>query len=557
MQGALRVTPDLIIHYLSPASANTQGQLRAEASRIAPRACPSAARALFERLDPAATGAVAVSELSCLATRLLGLAPPDVDEHSPRSSRTYYTAEIGLSSVTSAAGAGTGTPRGTAALSRNGDRPRLKTGCLTPRIGNASCAMPCSRARRFHGVIERLARMATTTASSPPKNLEDSRNARGIVGHGEHIRLRQGIPGWVLTARGEEPRGRALALDENFVRHSSFSVETSTVRRDHEENGSRGHTFITLSTLCRFTEGKRFDGACSLEGFLRTLSRAGRSNAPLAEPDVVARQTCFIQDQAPFSAETRRLKMLPIEEGAWGMASMAQWGTRGVRRASSQFSHKAAAAAPTNASDFESVAAMPVGEKKISMLPQARWDAFGGMRNSARSGVGGGGGGERYPTSRSGGPALSCARGGDFLAQALSSFDDSDGSGTLSSTELVCAASQIAGPATPMRREWGHILTERFAKRAAKGGVGLGGDRASCTLGSTGPGRAGGKARGVRWLGEGVEGQANGRLDIDALVDYLRPKAFSLSVMTPFGKCSGFPRHPNVQCYGARTAGVS
>ncbi|CAN0087022.1 unnamed protein product, partial [Hapterophycus canaliculatus] len=253
---------------------------------------------------------------------------------------------------------------------------------------------------------------------------------------------------------------------------------------------------IALSTFCRFAEGKRFDGARSLEGFLRTLSSAGRLLTLAAEPGIVAKQARIIQDQTFFSAGMGRHNTSPTPEGARRTSSAARWGTRGLRRASSQFSHNTPGSGPP--------AAMPVGEKRTKIFAQAHRGGYGGVIRSARSG-----GGERYPTSRSGGPAVSGVRGGDVVAQALSSFD-SEGSGTLSSAEFISAASQVAGLVSPMCQEWGDILTKRFARR-------------------------GGRSGGVRWLSEGVQENTNGRLDIAALVDFLRPKSFSLSVMTPFG----------------------
>ncbi|CAM9523010.1 unnamed protein product, partial [Scytosiphon promiscuus] len=499
--------------------------LRAEASRIAPRASPSAARTLFQRLDPAATGVVAAPELASLALHLLRLSPTGSAEYSLSLSRARNTVKIGLSPATPGAGITSDAPRGMDTLSGKGGRRPTTTGCVTPGWGDDSCALARSRIRRVRGVIERLARAAAAAASFPTKS-ENNRNAGGDFGHEQHYRGQHEAARRTSTAKEEEPRGRTQPVGAPPVRHPSSRAQASTAQRGDDEADSCGRSLITLSKFCRFMEGKKFDGAGSLEGFLRTLSRAGRSLPPAAESDTVAQRARFVPDQASYTTETGRRNALPVEEGARGTTSTARWGTRGVRRASSQFNHRASL---TNRSRFDSAAAViAVGEKSAEMIARVRQDGCGDIRNSARSG----GREEPYSTPPSGGLALSGRRGGDFLAQALSSFD-SDGSLTLSAGELISAASQVAGLVTPMRQEWGDVLTKRFA-RGAKEGVGLGGGAASCRRGCSGP-AGGGRAGSVRWLGQDVEGSANSRLDIATLVDFLRPKAFSLSVMTPFG----------------------
>lgn len=53
----------------------------------------------------------------------------------------------------------------------------------------------------------------------------------------------------------------------------------------------------------------------------------------------------------------------------------------------------------------------------------------------------------------------------------------------------------------------------------------------------------------MRWLGASGDGSNNNNsseVDIAALVDFLRPKHFSLSVMTPFGKSARKRCCPNL-----------
>ncbi|CAM9541267.1 unnamed protein product, partial [Ectocarpus sp. 12 AP-2014] len=57
--------------------------LRAEASRFAPRSCPSSASALFQELDPDAKGFATTTDLARVSCRLLGLSPERTAEQSP------------------------------------------------------------------------------------------------------------------------------------------------------------------------------------------------------------------------------------------------------------------------------------------------------------------------------------------------------------------------------------------------------------------------------------------------------------------------------------------
>ncbi|CBJ48655.1 hypothetical protein Esi_0046_0010 [Ectocarpus siliculosus] len=295
--------------------------------------------------------------------------------------------------------------------------------------------------------------------------------------------------------------------------------------------------------FCRFVEGKKFDGQESLEGFLRTLSRAGRSEVPVAAGGGAAahnERPAYAHDRAYSSDLMERRQRMSVEGGAWETVGSARWGARGLRRASTQFTHNTS---PPNHSDLvPSTTKTSVG-RRATVLPQAhggvavkkRFSGVTGTVETHRSADVGTsarstGGGLHLSTSRSRNSTLkwevassggelktptrdrSGPRGGGFVVRALSSVDG-NGSGTLSPAEFVSAASKVAGLDMQIEQEWGDVLATKFAATTHRG-------------------EAGG---GVRWLGGSGEGTDTHALDIAALDDFLRPKHFSLSVMTPFG----------------------
>ena len=435
--------------------------------------------------------AVSTSDLASFASRLVGLPLDHGSGPSPRSTRR---------------GTSTGTPRGTAAVGWNGGRRSSRTGSFAfaeipvPRstlsegkppppssfpLRRSSCASDRDRARRFHGVIERLA----------------------------------------SAARMQEAR---------------------------RDDGVSGEIGITRSTFCRFVEGKRFDEG-SLEGFLRALSRAGRLSAPVSAIGAANEEASASHGQAMYSAATGRREISPVDSGApRATVGTARWGARGLRRASSQFANQVQPATAT----------APSGGRRATTMAQARNEALrgplsatapargvdGGRIGSSRSSrVGGHASSRSEASATSGGVAgsgrvvlatprerLSGRRGSGFVEETLSAFD-SNGSGTLSSAEFVSASNQATG--LPIRQEWGEVLAARFAAGVDNKGRELGAGRGGGEgVGGGGRGGGGGEGR-VRWLGESRDGNnGNRRLDIATLVDFLRPKHFSLSVMTPFGK---------------------
>lgn len=361
------------------------------------------------------------------------------------------------------------------------------------------------------------------------------------------MRVCQGHSGPLWADRVSEQTAAVLAPP---AVNSSYSGGTPTTRRLDGLREDVGETLITLSMFCRFVEGKKFDGQESLEGFLRTLSRAGRSEVPVAAGGGAAahnERPPYAHDRAYSSDLMERRQKMSVEGGAWETVGSARWGARGLRRASTQFTHNMP---PPNHSDLvPSTTKTSVG-RRATVLPQAHGGvavrkSFLGVTGtvethrsadvgtSARS-TGGGlhlsssrsrnstikwevassGGEPKMPTRDRSGP-----RGGGFVVRALSSFDG-NGSGTLSSAEFVPAASKVAGLDMHIEQEWGDVLATKFAATTHRG-------------------EAGG---GVRWLGGSGKGTDTHRLDIAVLADFLRPKHFSLSVMTPFGESSRIHR---------------
>lgn len=528
-------------------------QLRAQVSHVAPRSCPSAASALFKGLDPGSTGAITASDLACFVCHLVGLSPEGSADHAPRVAHRRQSA-AGLLSGTPRSSTINSTPRGTPAVDKITNRRSSRTGAIScagtavPRstsFGGAptasssfhesSCISIRSRTRRLYGVIERLAR---TSADSCPTKGEDFREEDGgrIVGDNRY-RYRERQQVWVLkgdcsrarTGRESTSRKQRAVTAATAVTRPSSDSKPSTLRSGSIARDDVGEVLITLSAFCRFVEGKKFDPEGTLEGFLWTLSRAGRQQESLSTSSAAAREDSGkTQGQVSSSATTGKHFVSRVVDGTWGTAGTARWGTQGVRRGSSQFANSALAAKHQGYD----------------------WVATSRGYNSARSSTGGErGGGAGYLSSRSGSSrtpgggtdtptdGFSGPRGGTFLALALSSFDV-DGSVTLSSAELISAASQVAGHS--LRQEWGDVLVTRFAAgRKEKQEIG---ERASCMRGICDPGEGRG---GVRWLEAGLDTGSNSRkLDVASLVDFLRPKIFSLSIMTPFGKSRCITMYP-------------
>ncbi|CAM9453159.1 unnamed protein product, partial [Ectocarpus sp. 12 AP-2014] len=506
--------------------------LRAEASRFAPRSCPSSASALFQELDPDAKGFATTTDLARVSCRLLGLSPERTAEQSPRA--TSMSSQTTTSACTTA---------------RSGRRSALSIGATAPQstasgdiatlLSWSSTSSGRSRIRQVFSVIYRFARTAAVTASSPTQERE-KKDIRGSGRHEQPMRVCQGHSGPLWADRVSEQTAVVLAPP---AVNSSYSGGAPTNRRLDGLREDVGETPITLSMFCRFVEGKKFDGQESLEGFLRTLSRAGRSELPVAAGRGAAahnERPPYAHDRAYSSDLMERRQKMSVEGGAWETVGSARWGARGLRRASTQFTHNTS---PPNHSDLvPSTTKTSVGRRE-TVLPQAhggvavkkRFLGVTGTVETHRSadvgtsarGTGGGlhlsssrsrnstikwevagsGGEPKTPTRYRSGP-----RGGGFVVRALSSFDG-NGSGTLSSAEFVSAASKVAGLGMQIEQEWGDVLATKFAATTRRREVG----------------------RGVRWLGGSGEGADTHRLDIAALADFLRPKHFSLSVMTPFG----------------------
>lgn len=414
-------------------------------------------------------------------------------------------------------------------------------GAAAPRStasAGSSSAFNRNRARRCYGVIERLAK---TAASAGPHSRNGTRIFQGSG---------KSLPGQAWVRR--ETPGRGSELVAPTSNSSFFGAKTSAVRREYEARDDHSEFAITHSTFCRFVEGKRFDCKVSLEGFLRTLSGAGRL---LAANGATADKEGESQGQASLSATTASRRTSSVEDGSWGTVGTARWGARGLRRASSQFAHDVlptkrlpgdpwtTTAAHSRGRTCTMVGQTHIGVARSSLSTSTAARRGGGGGCSARSsGVAG------YASSRSGtsatprsaassGGFLNTPRGGisgprgcGFVAEALLSFD-LNGSGTLSSIELISAANHVTG--LPIRQEWGEVLAKRFVA----GTQGVENKRGASCIGSGG-GSGGGGGGGVRWLGGSEEGGKNSRLDVAALVKFLRPKRFSLSVMTPFGTSS-------------------
>lgn len=361
------------------------------------------------------------------------------------------------------------------------------------------------------------------------------------------MRVCQGHSGRLWTDRVSE---QTAALVAPPAVNSSCSGGARTVRRLDDPREDIGKILITPSMFCRFVEGKKFDGQESLEGFLRTLSRAGRSEVPVAAGGGAAahnERPPHAHDRAHSFDLMERRQQLSLDGGAWETVGSARWGARGLRRASTQFTYNTSP--PKHSDSVPSTTKTSVG-RRATVLAQAHGgvavkksllgvtgtaethrsaevgtsatSTAGGFHlSSSRSrnstimwDVASSGGERKTPTGD-----RSDQRGGGFVARALSSFDG-DGSGTMSSAEFVSAASKVAGLDMPIEQEWGDVLATKFAATT----------------------RSGEAAGGVRWLGGSGEGTDTHRLDIATLADFLRPKQFSLSVMTPFGESSRIHR---------------
>ncbi|CAM9782687.1 unnamed protein product, partial [Ectocarpus sp. 13 AM-2016] len=505
--------------------------LRAEARRVAPRSCPSAASALFQELDPDAKGFVTTTDLARVSCRLLGLSPERTAEQSPRA--TSMSSQATTSACTTA---------------RSGRRSALSIGATAQQstasgdvatlLSWSSTSSGRSRIRQVFSAIYRFARTAEVTASSPTQERE-KKDIRGSGRHEQPMRVCQGHSGPLWTDRVSEQTAAVLAPP---AVNTSYSGGAPINRRLDGMREDVGETPITLSMFCRFVEGKKFDGQESLEGFLRTLSRAGRSEVPVAAGGGVAahnERPSYAQDRACSSDLMERRQKMSVEGGEWETMGSARWGARGLRRASTQFTHNTSS---PNHSDLVPSTTKTRDGRRAKVLPQERSGVavnklFMGITGavethrsadvgtSARStgvrlhlslrsrnptvkwDVASSGGEPKTPTRCRFGP-----RGGGFVLRALSSFDG-NGSGTLSSADFVSAASKVAGVDMQIEQEWGDVLATKFAATTHRREVG----------------------GGVRWLGESEEGTGTRRLDIAALADFLRPKHFSLSVMTPFG----------------------
>lgn len=361
----------------------------------------------------------------------------------------------------------------------------------------------------------------------------------------------------------ETPSRNAELAVARAANGSLFGAKASATRREREARGDNGSEKIavTRSTFCRFVEGKRFDCSVSIEGFLRTLSGTGRlltTHGGGGTAAAAEEEEGTPLGQVPFCATTARRGIPSAEERPSGSVGAARWGARGLRRASSQFAHDLSP--PTkrySTADSPTTTTATHGGSPGRTSPMTVAQTHVGVARSSLSaataagvrGAGGASGGSSarsrgaagHPSSRSGtsatprsaassGGFLGTPRGGvrgrGFVAEGLLSLHDSE-SGTMSSAEFISAANRVTG--LPVRQEWAEVLATRFAAGAqevySKGGA----SRAGSVWGSGG---------GVRWLGGGEEGKKSSRLDVVALVDFLRPKSFSLSVMTPFGKDS-------------------
>lgn len=409
---------------------------------------------------------------------------------------------------------------------------------------DSSSASNRDRARRCYGVIERLEKAA---ASASPY----SRNGEKVLQGGSSSHPRQAWVQLDTPGRASQAPGHNAELVAPTASSPVSGAKASAVQGEYGARGDDSGIAITHSAFCRFVEGKKFNCRVSLEGFLRTLSGTGRllaaHGAATEEKGAATEEKGASQGQKPFSATTARRRISPVEGGSGaGAVSTSQFapGVLPTKRFTADSSIATAANSRGRPSSMAAQAQIGVTRSSLSARTAARGDGGGG--SSARSS-----GAAGYPSSRSGTSAtprgaadnsggfldtprgsVSGPRGGGFVAEALFSFDV-NGSGTLSSEEFISAANRVTG--LPVRQEWGDVLAKRFAAgiHGVEKRVG-----ASCTGSGGGSGGGGG---GVRWLGATEEGGNNSRLDISALVDFLRPKSFSLSVMTPFGKISPHP----------------
>lgn len=502
---------------------------------MAPRCCPSAARFLFCRLDPDDTGLIATATLKRFAASQLGLLADDDDDDDDKYALSAGTPRRALGpGVDTALGNGAPAPR--RALS--GRYPR-ESSCAIPTVTDRSTpSREHARLtlRRIDAVIDRVA-MAAAAAAVTHSPWTSGRGTR-VDGCG----IRGGatdVVGSVASDRGGSGR-----------RHRRDHLEAPTVLPCTDSSTSRRRTAsageLSLATCCRFVEGKKFGPRSSLEGFLRSLSSAGRPTAGTAYSytsakaptrETAGRASCGTPPTGAADAYSARRAggRISVGDDAWGTAGTARWGARGLRRSSMQFVQTGTA-------------------RDRDCLPGRRGTtpaARGGHPHSTRDGS---------PTSRSGrsrdgnGAAAGHAgcvsatsrtttpgesgdwllsdstprqatvrgfprrdpRGAGFAIDALLSFDP-EGSGTLSRTQLMSAAGQATG--IPARPEWAEALVERFQAGAASAGGGAA------------------LRRGVRWMnGGGGLGDGGRVIDVSVFGEFLRPKYFDLSVMTPFGE---------------------
>lgn len=499
---------------------------------MAPRCCSSAARFMFCRLDPDDTGLIATSTLKIFGASQLGLLVDDDDD------------EHGLSAGTPRRAVGPGVDT---ALGNVAPAPRRALSGRSPL--ESSCAIPTATdrstrsreharltLRRIDAVIDRVATAAAAVTPSPWTSGGGTRvDGRGIRGGATDV------IGSVASDWGGS--GRRYRRDHLEAPTLIPCTDSSTFGRRRASAGE-----LSLATCCRFVEGKRFGPRSSLEGFLRALSSAGRPTAGTAyfytPAKVPARETaggasCGTPPMGATNAYPvgRPGGRISVGDGAWGTAGTARWGARGLRRSSMQFVRTG------TARDRDCVPG------KRGTTPAAR----GGYPHSTRGGS---------PTSRSGrsrdgdgaaaghagcmsatartttpgesgdwplsdsAPGQATARGfprrdprgAGSAIDALLSFDP-EGSGTLSRAQLMSAAGQATG--IPARPEWAEALVERFEACAASAGGGAA------------------LRRGVRWMSGGGGGALGGGervIDVIAFGEFLRPKYFELSVMTPFGE---------------------
>lgn len=478
----------------------TDQKIRAEANRVAPRSCLASAAFLFSRLDSFGSGLVELNKFEDFCARLLGLPDSGSYAESYRNPRKH---------------------RGDTSQKKRGSC-KASTASHVSVFADVQSQQPPllpndeRRLRRIFAVIAR----SVWVNSASRHGLEHRRNDRSS--HGSY-RL--------------SGNSSSRLLYSSKLRQTHNSNDDDSVSTDSSTSGGSKHQcdegVISLESFCRFVEGKKFGAASNLEGFLRALAGAGRALLGRQEDATQLRQVGAAASRLAFhmSDKTSSRTVVgaptvsrPDTPGARSVQGSAHWGGGRVRRTSAQFSSTlqpqetktqyvtGGRMIPASTRLFWSSRDRPAGRtikdgptpRRNTSRGESATARLIGNTNSARSSSAG----TAYSSTSTKASRAGLPGGLGVVLDELSGWDH-DGSGAVSATELVSAMGQGVG--IPLRLSWAEALVERFEA----------------------------KGMAIEAVKDGLRGSgsARGKLDVIAFVEFLRLKTFSISVMTPFGKC--------------------